>query len=67
MQNIKNTLDKNAADIVEKLNYKNINDVSLHELNCMKNHRRVYLKKGSMFFLSTKEESLNFLKSKKKL
>ncbi|SBS99497.1 conserved Plasmodium protein, unknown function [Plasmodium malariae] len=56
--------DRKDADLVEKLNYKNINDVSIHELNCLKNNRQVYLKRGSMFFLSTKEEALTVLKNK---
>ncbi|CRH02838.1 conserved Plasmodium protein, unknown function [Plasmodium relictum] len=54
------------TDLIAKLNYKNINDVSIHELNCLKNNREVYLKRGNMFFLSTKEEALNVLKNKNK-
>ncbi|KYN98205.1 hypothetical protein PGSY75_1242100 [Plasmodium gaboni] len=51
-------------DISDKLNYKNINDVSIHELNCLKNNRAVYLKRGNMFFISSKEEALEVLKNK---
>ncbi|CRG97048.1 conserved Plasmodium protein, unknown function [Plasmodium gallinaceum] len=54
------------SDLITKLNYKNINDVSIHELNYLKNNREVYLKRGNMFFLSTKEEALNVLKNKNK-
>ncbi|SCQ17222.1 conserved Plasmodium protein, unknown function [Plasmodium ovale] len=55
---------RKEADIVEKLNYKNVNDVSIHELNSIKGNRQVYLKKGGMFFLSSKEEALEALKSR---
>ncbi|GAW83786.1 hypothetical protein, conserved [Plasmodium gonderi] len=49
-------------DIVDKLNYKNLNDVMLHELNCLKPKRQVYIKKGGTFFLSSREEALSVLK-----
>ncbi|SCM25676.1 conserved Plasmodium protein, unknown function [Plasmodium chabaudi chabaudi] len=55
------TLNRKEEDIIKKLNYKNINDVRIHELNSVKSNRRIYLKKGSMFFLSSKEEALKSL------
>ncbi|SOV79495.1 conserved Plasmodium protein, unknown function [Plasmodium sp. gorilla clade G3] len=60
----KNQYSEKKNDISDKLNYKNINDVSVHELNCLKNNRAVYLKRGNMFFISSKEEALEVLKNK---
>ncbi|CZT99577.1 hypothetical protein PFAG_04092 [Plasmodium falciparum Santa Lucia] len=60
----KNPYSEKKNDISDKLNYKNINDVSIHELNCLKNNRAVYLKRGNMFFISSKEEALEVLKNK---
>ncbi|CDU20924.1 conserved Plasmodium protein, unknown function [Plasmodium yoelii] len=61
MVNKFDTVNRKEEDIIKKLNYKNINDVRIHELNSVKSNRRIYLKKGSMFFLSSKEEALKSL------
>ncbi|ANQ10806.1 Uncharacterized protein PCOAH_00052550 [Plasmodium coatneyi] len=64
MSNANKQKSKNEADLVDKLNYKNLSDVMLHELTCLKANRQVYLKRGGTFFLSSREEALSVLKGK---
>ncbi|KJP87402.1 hypothetical protein AK88_02959 [Plasmodium fragile] len=64
MSSVKKQKGKNEADLVDKLNYKNLCDVMLHELTCLKANRPVYLKRGGTFFLSSREEALSVLKAK---
>ncbi|CAG9472492.1 conserved Plasmodium protein, unknown function [Plasmodium vivax] len=65
MSNANKQKGKSEADLVDKLNYKNLSDVMLHELTCLKANRQVYLKRGGTFFLSSREEALSVLKEKK--
>ncbi|CAA9991211.1 conserved Plasmodium protein, unknown function [Plasmodium knowlesi strain H] len=64
MSNVNKQKGKNEADLGDKLNYKNLSDVMLHELMCLKAKRQVYLKRGGTYFLSSKEEALSVLKEK---
>lgn len=53
------------SKMLQKLKFKSVIDVSMHELNSLKEKRAVYLKKGRAFFLSSKEEALKTLAPRK--
>lgn len=64
--NSKNVADTNLeSNMLKKLKFKSVSDVSVHELNALKDNRVVYLKKGNVYFLSNKEEALHVVEGKK--
>lgn len=62
-QNVTNT--NLESNMLKKLQFKSVSDVSVHELNALKDNRIVYLKKGNVYFLSNKEEALHAVEGKK--